>query len=73
VHWDVEPFDWEPGTTAEDVTRRTVDATVARGEGAVVLLHTWPAPAAGGLSGALGELAQVGADFVTVDQLEVLP
>ena len=73
VHWDVEPFDWEPTTTAEEVTRRTVDASVARGDGAVVLLHTWSEPAAGGLPGTLARLADAGAAFVTIDQLEELP
>ena len=73
VHWDVEPFDWEPATTPDEIASRTLAGTARHGDGAVVLLHTWPAPTADALPGTIGVLRDAGATFVTVDELEVLP
>lgn len=73
VHWDVEPFDWDPRTTADEVTRRTREGVAAHGDGAVVLLHTWPARTRDALPETIGALRAAGASFVTVDELEVLP
>lgn len=72
VHWDVEPFDWDPTRTAEDVERLTVDGVLAHGNGAVVLLHTWPGPTAEALPRILERLGQAGVSFVGVDELERL-
>ena len=41
----------------------------AHGEGAVVLLHGWPASTAGALPGILERLRRDGATFVTVEAL----
>ena len=73
VHWDVELEDWEPWRTAEAIARDAVEGSLARGDGAVVLLHTWPGPTAEALPAMLGELSDQGARFVTVDELERLP
>jgi peptidoglycan-N-acetylglucosamine deacetylase len=73
VHWDVEALDWEPERSADEVALGTVRGSVAHGDGAVVLLHTWPDSTARGLHGAIGGLARSGASFVTVDDLAALP
>ena len=73
VHWDVEPFDWDPATTADEVTSRTLSGVSHRGDGAVVLLHTWPASTRDGLAETITGLRGAGAAFVTVDELEALP
>jgi peptidoglycan/xylan/chitin deacetylase (PgdA/CDA1 family) len=73
VHWDVEPFDWDPATTADEVTSRTLSGVADRGDGAVVLLHTWPAPTGEALAETIAALRDAGAAFVTVDELEALP
>ena len=73
VHWDVEPIDWDPETTAADVTTRTLEGVSARGDGAIVLLHTWPASIRDALGETIRMLRDAGASFVTVDALEVLP
>lgn len=73
VHWHVESQDWEPDRGAADVARDTVDGALAHGDGAVVLLHTWPDGTARGLPAALEGLARAGAALVTVDDLEALP
>jgi peptidoglycan-N-acetylglucosamine deacetylase len=71
VHWHVESQDWEPDRGADDVARDTVEAAVRHGDGAVVLLHTWPDGTARGLPAALDALARAGATLVTVDALDL--
>jgi peptidoglycan/xylan/chitin deacetylase (PgdA/CDA1 family) len=73
LHWDVEPFDWDPATTPAELTARTLEGVAAHGDGAVVLLHTWPASTRDALGETIGALRDAGASFVTVDELEVLP
>lgn len=73
VHWHVEVEDWEPWRTAEDVVRGVLEGVRAHGDGAVVLLHTWPEPTAEALPRLLAELERGGARLVRVDELEALP
>jgi peptidoglycan/xylan/chitin deacetylase (PgdA/CDA1 family) len=42
---------------------------IAHGDAAVVLLHTWPSPAAEALPGILKRLSDLGARFVTIEEL----
>ena len=50
-----------------------IAGATAHGDGAVVLLHTWP----GGTGDAVGPLVaglrDAGATFVTIDELEAVP
>jgi peptidoglycan-N-acetylmuramic acid deacetylase len=69
VHWHVELDDWEPWRTGVEVEDDAVDAALAYGDGAVVLLHTWPGPSAEALPGILTRLGEAGAHFVTVEAL----
>ena len=69
VHWDVEAEDWEPTRSAADVEGDVVDGSVAHGDGAVVLLHTWPAPTADAVPRILARLSDAGASFVTLEEL----
>ena len=73
VHWHVELQDWEPETTAADIVRDAVAGSLAHGDGAVVLFHTWPQRTADALPAALRAFGSDGVSFVTVDELEVLP
>lgn len=73
IHWHVVAEDWEPTRTADDVERTTLDGVAGRGDGAVVLLHTWPASTAESLPAILDRLGDAGAGFVTIDELEELP
>jgi peptidoglycan/xylan/chitin deacetylase (PgdA/CDA1 family) len=70
VGWDVAGDDWEPGRTVERLVEIVVDDTVARGDGAIVLLHSWPDPTADGVIEMASRLTAAGASFVTVDQLD---
>lgn len=71
IGWDVEVFEWEPGRTAAEVAQRAVDGVIARGDGAIVLLHTWPDPVAPALAELVGRLAEDGARFVGLDELDL--
>jgi peptidoglycan/xylan/chitin deacetylase (PgdA/CDA1 family) len=72
VGWDVVASDWEPDM-AEQVESAVVDGVVAHGDGAIVLLHTWPAGTLAALPGVARRLRERGAEFVRVDQLERIP
>jgi peptidoglycan-N-acetylglucosamine deacetylase len=67
VGWDVVAEDWEPSRTADDLVRDVVAGTRAAGDGAVVLLHAWPASTLDALPGILSGLDD--ADLVTVADL----
>ena len=71
VGWDVVPFDWE--RPADQVEAGVVDGVTAAGDGTVVLLHTWPASTGAALPAILHRLADAGATFVRVDELDHLP
>jgi peptidoglycan-N-acetylglucosamine deacetylase len=73
VGWHVAAEEWQPGQTAAAVADAVVDGVRAHGDGAVVLLHTWPDPLRDGLSAALDRLAADGVRFVAVDELDLPP
>jgi peptidoglycan-N-acetylglucosamine deacetylase len=73
VHWQVEALDWDADKTPGDVERITLEGVAGHGDGAVVLLHTWPGSTSESLPRILKHLAEDGARFATVDELESLP
>lgn len=73
VHWNVTSQDWEPHLTAADVARIVVDVATMRGDGAVVLQHTWPDQTLEATPEIAARLRDLGATFVTVDELPTLP
>jgi len=73
VHWHVELEDWEPWRTGEAIATDAVAGAVAHGDGAVVLLHTWPGGTGEAIAPMIERLRTAGATFVTVDALESLP
>jgi peptidoglycan/xylan/chitin deacetylase (PgdA/CDA1 family) len=70
VGWDVELYEWEPGRTAHDIADAVVSGVEAHGDGAIVLLHSWPDPVAPALAEAVTRLRAQGATFVRVDELQ---
>jgi len=72
VHWDVEAEDWED-RSPEEICGAVVDGALRRGDGAVVLLHTWPRATAEALPSVIRDLRTRGVRFVTVRELENLP
>jgi peptidoglycan-N-acetylglucosamine deacetylase len=73
VFYQVVVEDWEPWRTGQDVERDAVRGAVEHGDGAVVLLHSWPAPTADAVPGIIRGLRWAGADLVGIDGLETLP
>ena len=71
IGWDLELFEWEAGCTAAELAARAVDGVRAHGDGAIVLLHTWPDPVAPALSEMVTRLRDEGARFVGVDELDL--
>ena len=69
VGWHVAGMDWDPERSARDVATTVVDGAVAHGDGAVVLLHTWPDQAVGALPAIVRRLRARGATFVAIDEL----
>lgn len=67
VHWDIDGKDWAEDQTAGAVESTIVDGVLAHGDGAVVLMHTWPEPALTALPSIITRLRAGGASLVTVD------
>jgi peptidoglycan-N-acetylglucosamine deacetylase len=67
--WDVVGEDWEETRSAEQVELDVVEGVLAFTEGAVALLHTWPASALESLPVIIRRLREAGAEFVTVEAL----
>jgi peptidoglycan/xylan/chitin deacetylase (PgdA/CDA1 family) len=72
VGWDVDPRDWA-GARSATLERRIVQGAVERGDGAVVLLHSWPTATALAVPAAARRLRDLGAELVRIDALETLP
>ncbi len=68
-HWDVEPDDWEPERTPADLERLVVDGAFAHGDGAVVVLHSWPPATIAALPAILRRLREGGARLVRLDEV----
>lgn len=72
VGWHVEVEDWEPARTPEAIAADALAGIRQHGDGAVLLLHTWPGGTVEALPLVLEELRE-GTRFVTVDALEEVP
>ena len=68
VAWDVDGRDWAGGS-ARAIEERVVAGALAHGDGAVVLLHGWPAATPDAVTGIARRLRDAGARFVRVDEL----
>ena len=73
VGWHVAAEDWDPSRTAGQVEEAIVSGVLAHGDGAVVLLHSWPNQTLEALPGIVGRLREAGARFVRIDELAALP
>jgi peptidoglycan/xylan/chitin deacetylase (PgdA/CDA1 family) len=73
VHWHVEVEDWEATRTGDAVAADALAGVRGHGDGAVVLLHTWPGATGEALAPLIEALRGDGATFVTIDELEAIP
>ena len=69
VGWHFEVEDWEPRHSGDDLARAVISGVEEHGDGAVVLLHSWPRSTGAGLAQMIGGLRDRGYDLVTVDEL----
>ena len=72
VGWTVDGRDWAGGSPRR-LEGRVVRGAVAVGDGAVVLLHGWPAATPVALPAIIDRLRDAGATFVRIDALPALP
>jgi peptidoglycan-N-acetylglucosamine deacetylase len=73
VGWHVDPNDWDDTRTADDLEQAVREGALAHGDGAVVLLHGWPASTALALPVIVSKLVAEGVRLVGVDELDSLP
>jgi peptidoglycan/xylan/chitin deacetylase (PgdA/CDA1 family) len=69
IFWDVDGADWRPSRRGRGMARQIVADTVARGDGAVVLLHPWTTATGLGLAPLIAGLRDAGASLVRMDAL----
>jgi peptidoglycan/xylan/chitin deacetylase (PgdA/CDA1 family) len=70
VGWHVIAEDWPAERTGQQVAETVIAGAIAEGDGAIVLLHTWPDRALAGLVAMVAGLRDAGADLVRVDGLD---
>jgi peptidoglycan/xylan/chitin deacetylase (PgdA/CDA1 family) len=73
VHWHVELDDWEAARTGPMITHDAIEGAHGHGDGAVVLLHTWPGGTGDAVGPMIDGLREIGATFVSIDELDDLP
>ena len=69
VPWDVTSNDWKDGWGPAAVARVAVAGAVAVGDGACLLLHSWPDATAVALPQIITRLKRAGVRFVRLDEL----
>jgi peptidoglycan/xylan/chitin deacetylase (PgdA/CDA1 family) len=72
VSWHVNSKDWA-GASAGVLRRRVVSGAIGHGDGAVVVMHGWPAATAEAAPGIVADLRAAGAEFVRLDALDDVP
>jgi peptidoglycan/xylan/chitin deacetylase (PgdA/CDA1 family) len=73
VGWHVSGLDWHRRRTAAGVEEAVVAGATARGDGTIVLLHSWPVATVAALPRMVSRLRAAGAELVRVDQLDAAP
>jgi peptidoglycan-N-acetylglucosamine deacetylase len=71
VGWEVDPEDWADGRGVQDVVAAIVQGCAAQGDGARVLLHSWPDVTAAALQRVIAELCSARVDLVGLDELDI--
>jgi peptidoglycan/xylan/chitin deacetylase (PgdA/CDA1 family) len=73
VGWHVSADDWQPTRSATDLADLIVLGVESHGNGAVVLLHTWPTATLVAIEPILDRLAVAGVELCRLDELPVVP
>jgi len=69
IGWHVEADEWEIARTPQEIENAVVDGALAAGDGAIILLHTWPASVPPALPAIIRRLGDAGVQFATLDDL----
>jgi peptidoglycan-N-acetylglucosamine deacetylase len=67
VGWTVDPNDWRAERTAAEIVELTAAGVALQGDGAIVLLHSWPDATVEALPVLIARLRDDGADLVPID------
>ena len=73
VGWHVDGEDWQDDCTPEALASTVLDGIRRTGNGAVVLLHAWPASTPEAVGLVLEAGSREGMEFVGIDELGVAP
>jgi peptidoglycan/xylan/chitin deacetylase (PgdA/CDA1 family) len=73
VGWHISGDDWEPSRDAAVVADDVVAGVLGHGDGAVVLLHSWPPSTVAAVESIVTRLEAEGAQFCRVDELPEIP
>ena len=68
-HWHVDPRDWKPERTESELVTTVLSEVDDIRDGAIVLLHSWPAVTARALPALISELRRIGAQPVGLDEV----
>ena len=68
IGWDVDTNDWEPGRSPADLIVTVLDGVSRHGDGAIVLMHSWPDVTAAVLAELVARLRGQDARLVGVDE-----
>jgi peptidoglycan/xylan/chitin deacetylase (PgdA/CDA1 family) len=69
IHWHADGREWRKRLGQTEVEDEIVSSVLEQGDGAIVLMHSWPRPIPAALDGIVPRLREAGATFVRVDQL----
>ena len=73
IGWHVAADDWDAGRDAGVIVRDVIEGVREHGDGAVVLLHSWPTPTVDAVAGIVDALGADGATFCRLDELDDVP
>jgi peptidoglycan/xylan/chitin deacetylase (PgdA/CDA1 family) len=69
AHWNITVEDWEPDASAAEISARVIDGIDGRRDGAVVLLHSWPAVVPDALVRIIDHVGEHDGGFVTLAEM----
>jgi len=70
VHWHIDGRDWRADQTADGIVARVLDGARRQGDGAIVLVHSWPDATTEALPRVIDGLRADGAELVRLDGID---
>lgn len=64
--WTVDPTDWRPERTAAEIVELAAAGVAREGDGAVIVIHSWPDATAEALPALIARLRDDGGDLVSI-------